>query len=137
MPPGVRERWFAALDKAIDERLSGYKGRVIVVDFFSGVSFVPVDLIKVQCGGFIPSVSLVLPGGGVEEVGRGVALLSSMISEQNGESKQQTASPGTTSEQDTRDEPQPLNLFGRPTPALGVGQNSWVYLTIFHARTEY
>ena len=132
LPPGIRERWFAALDKVIDERLGGYKGRVIVADYFSGISFVPVDLLEVQCGGFIEVVSVVLPGGGVEGVGREVVLLSSMSSEQNGESEQQPAAPGTTSEQDKRDEPLPLVLdeplslilYGRPTPPLGVGKKS-------------
>ena len=94
------------------------------------MSFVPVDLIEVQCGGLFYGISLGSPGGGEVE-GSGITLLSSMaselssvVSEQNEKSKQQPATPGATNEQDTRDEPQLLNLFGRPTPALGVGQSS-------------
>ena len=33
LPPGVRQQWFAALDQAMKERLSIYKGRVIMREF--------------------------------------------------------------------------------------------------------
>ncbi len=63
LPPGVRQQWFAALDRAMNEELSIYKGRVRIRDLLGGVSYAPIAVLQAECSPLV-GISLIAPRGG-------------------------------------------------------------------------
>ena len=74
LPPGVREQWFAALDQAIKERLSVYKGRVRMYRFLGGVVYAPISNLQVECNP-LSGIGLVIERGGEDTFGLEFPLL--------------------------------------------------------------
>lgn len=65
LPPGVRQQWFAALDQAMKEQLSIYKGRVRIRGFLGGVTYAPIAALQAECSSLV-GISLSAPHGGEE-----------------------------------------------------------------------
>ena len=64
LPPGVRQQWFAALDQAMKEELSIYKGRVRIQQLFGGgVTYTPITSLQAECSPLV-GISLIAPRGG-------------------------------------------------------------------------
>ncbi len=49
VPSGVREQWIQALDRAMDERLLIYKGRLRIRYIKNGYTYVPLANLQVYC----------------------------------------------------------------------------------------
>ncbi len=49
LPTGVREQWIQALDRAMDERLFLYKGRLRIRYIKNGYTYVPLANLQVYC----------------------------------------------------------------------------------------
>ena len=67
LPPGVRQQWLAALDQAMKERLSIYKGRVRMRRLLLGVTYVPIAALQAECSPFA-GIRLIAPPRYTDEI---------------------------------------------------------------------
>ena len=100
---------------------------MVVAEFYSGVHFVPIDLLEVRCGGLFSQIELVLPGGGDETGGNTIGLLYEVEAEEWATlhaAETPNTSGGATEKKAEPDYVSDLGLFGSPAPPLGVGSES-------------